>query len=247
MTCEECEEILLDSDNCASRTGWMPGVSVLNLARLHAENCPACATRVLEMSRMNDALGQLRISTKQMQAPATIEANLLLEFRKRTSRTVSGSRAFRWRLVWGSGIVFALIAGIVSYSGLKPVVNSESHRIESPSLQKPSPPDSSASLNPDFTERRHVDAAHPHVPSSKRVPRKVEESPRESRLPAQDELSLNGGSNVVRVTLPLASLVAMGAPMYPGGPDRRVTADVARDPFGAVIAIHLVETRPSTN
>jgi hypothetical protein len=66
-------------------------------------------------------------------------------------------------------------------------------------------------------------------------------------LPVNDFLSLNGGGSVVRVTLPLASLVAMGVPLYPEVSDRRITADVARDPFGAVVAIHLVETRSSTN
>jgi hypothetical protein len=59
-----------------------------------------------------------------------------------------------------------------------------------------------------------------------------------------DALSLNGGSNVVRVTLPLSSLVAMGVPMRPDLSDRRVTADVMRDPFGAVVAVHLVEAKP---
>src|SRR6266567_2482691 len=120
MTCQECEEILLDSDNCASRKGWMPGVSVLNLAKLHAENCSACAARVSKISRMHDALDQLRFSAAQMEAPATVEANLLLEFRKRASRSTSGSHAFRWRLVWGPAVAFVLIAALVSYSLRRP-------------------------------------------------------------------------------------------------------------------------------
>jgi hypothetical protein len=81
-----------------------------------------------------------------------------------------------------------------------------------------------------------------------KVDKRADEPAREEpSLPLRDELSLNGGGNVVRVTLPVASLVAMGVPMYPEVSDRRVTADVTRDPFGAVIAIHLVETRPSAN
>jgi hypothetical protein len=62
-----------------------------------------------------------------------------------------------------------------------------------------------------------------------------------------DELALNGGSNVVRVTLPLSSLVAMGVPVYPEMSDRRVTADVMMDPFGAVVAVRFVEARPAAD
>jgi len=102
-------------------------------------------------------------------------------------------------------------------------------------------------------ENRLPSADHRAVgASSKRVVAKVRKPMYErmrwqSPLPVGDELFLNGGSNVVRVTLPLSSLVAMGVPMYPDASDRRVTADVTRDPFGAVIAIHLVEVKPSTN
>jgi hypothetical protein len=60
-------------------------------------------------------------------------------------------------------------------------------------------------------------------------------------MPLGDDLSLNGGSNVVRMTLPLSSLVAMGVPVRPDVSERWVTADVMRDPFGAVVAIHIVE------
>jgi hypothetical protein len=66
---------------------------------------------------------------------------------------------------------------------------------------------------------------------------------RPSVLPVSDELSLNGGGNVVRVTLPFSSLVVMGVPVRPDVSDRRVTADVMMDPFGAVVAIHLVEAK----
>jgi hypothetical protein len=49
------------------------------------------------------------------------------------------------------------------------------------------------------------------------------------------------------VTVPLSSLVAMGVPVHPEVSDGRVTADVMMDPFGAVVAVHLVEVRPTAN
>src|ERR1700682_4581910 len=117
MTCEECEEILLDSNNCASRKGWMWGVSVLNLANLHAENCSACAAKMSEISRMNAVLNELRLSTVQTEVPATIEANLLAEFRRRRAlRGLSVPATFRWQLVWEWALALALVAAVVSYS-----------------------------------------------------------------------------------------------------------------------------------
>ncbi|HMJ23143.1 MAG TPA: hypothetical protein VK513_14605 [Terriglobales bacterium] len=66
-------------------------------------------------------------------------------------------------------------------------------------------------------------------------------------LPVGDQLSLNGGSRVVRVRLSLSSLVAVGVPVSPDVSDRRVTADVMMDPFGAVVAIRLVQVETSMN
>jgi hypothetical protein len=62
-------------------------------------------------------------------------------------------------------------------------------------------------------------------------------------VPADEQLSLNGGSNVIRVNLPFSSLAAVGVPIVPDLPDRQVTADVVVDPFGAIIAIRLVEMK----
>jgi hypothetical protein len=80
-----------------------------------------------------------------------------------------------------------------------------------------------------------------------KVEKSRHERMRRFRLPGGDQLSLNGGSNVVRVRLPLSSLVAVGVPVSPDVSDRRVTADVMMDPFGAVVAIHLVQAEPNMN
>jgi hypothetical protein len=64
----------------------------------------------------------------------------------------------------------------------------------------------------------------------------------ELRTPAtlNDEFSLNGGGSIVRVTLPMSSLTAMGLPVHPDLSDPRVTADVWIDPFGDVMRVRLV-------
>jgi hypothetical protein len=253
MTCEECEEILLDSDNRASRKGWMPGVSVLNLAKQHAESCQACAARMSEVFRMEAGLNDLRHSTLRVEVPTAIEASLSVEFRRRIARRgMFGLSPFGGRLIWGSAIALVVASAIALYSvrAARSSTSAQTGRAQSAGQQ----PSSLvvASSGQALIGKRHseIGGGATVSPVTKRPKRPMRsnmpqaEARREKLLPARSELSLNGGGNVVRVTLPVASLVAMGVPMNPEiiEFDRRVTADVAMDPFGAVIAIHLVET-----
>jgi hypothetical protein len=256
MTCEECEEILLDSENRASRKSWMSSVSVLNLAKQHAESCSACAAKMSEVSRLETVLDELRRSTIRIEVPATIESNLLDEFRQQEAwRAPYGPSTFRWRLVWGAAAALALVAALVFYAELRarPSVTVVEARTEHSAQQSPSLLHSGAGSDQRSIENHYSGADRPGLASANtdraatRTTRPEKPAWRESISPPRDEFSLNGGGNVVRVTLPLASLSAMGVPIYPELSDRRVTADVARDAFGAVIAIRLVETTPSTN
>jgi hypothetical protein len=252
MTCEECVEVLLDSQKCASGKNGMPGLSVLNLAKQHTENCPACGAKVSEISGMNAVLDQLRLSTVHVEVPPTIEASLLVEYRqRRASYDPSVSNIFSSRLIWGLAVALMLVASLVSYSVVRArsSTKAQANKTVLPTQQPPSPIDSNVSVNRSKIVN-HRDADRPELASSKRPlrpKRSHERALAQFSAHGSDELSLNGGGNIIRVTLPLASLVAMGVPMYPEASDRRVTADVARDPFGAVIAIHLVETMPSAN
>jgi len=256
MTCEQCVQMLLDSGNSPLREDWMPEVSVLNLAKLHAENCLVCTAKMAEISRLNYGLGQLRLSNMLVEAPATIESNLLLEFRRRSAlRAPIVPCTARWKLVWAPAIALALVAALIFYSvpRARPHISVQTNGTGHHARQPASPLHSRAGFDRTSIENHQGGADRPRLTSSGRKPQtNLSRKPHDRARPeapwrARDELSLNGGGNVVRVTLPLSGLVAMGVPIYPEVSDRRVTADVARDPFGAVIAIHLVESRPSTN
>src|ERR1700677_348154 len=115
MTCEECEQILLDGRNGAETSASMPGVSVLHLAKAHAQTCSACAVKVSEIGHLDDALHQLRISSVRMEAPDAIGATLLAEFRKRTERDGSRlNRRSRWRVAWTPAAVLLIIAVVIA-------------------------------------------------------------------------------------------------------------------------------------
>ena len=258
MTCEECEQILLDSSSRIAGKGVAQGVSVLNLATSHAQNCSVCAAKVSEINKLNDALDCLRISTMRTQVPSAVEANLLAAFRKRTAmQRPSVARAFRWNLVWGpAAALLVLAAGLVVYSALRPnhPITAETERQE---REHPAP-EPMQQVSSDVTPGRNVMASNPSSADGKATIRprngvaRVGKPRREPMLPQSlpplpDGVSLNGGISVVRVTLPFSSLVAMGVPVYPDASDRRGTADVARGPFCAVVAIRLVELKPSAN
>jgi hypothetical protein len=256
MTCKECEEVLLDSENCAGRKSWVASVSLMNVVRRHAESCSECAAKMSQISRMDAALDQLRRSTIGIEVPASIESSLLGEFRRRsTSRAIYLPSTFRWRLVLAVAAALVVVAGLVFYGSLRARTSmaAQAARTEHSVEQPPSEPRSGAGSEQGLIDKQHPSADRPGLVSvntgraTKLDRRSQKQATREPVSSVENELSLNGGGNVVRVTLPVASLVAMGVPMNPELSDRRVTADVARDPFGAVIAIRLVEAGPSAN
>jgi hypothetical protein len=246
MTCEECELILADSCNRDSGTGWIPGVSVLNLAKGHAQDCPACAAKMGELCRLNDALEELRFSTMRLEAPASMERNLVAEFRRASS---SVARTFRWKLTWGAATALILAAaGLMLYFGVRSrpalAIRGRQEVQQTPSSTKTNPTRQATESQRPRGVDRMLTITH-DAPGSARLMQPQKR--RQSSQPAGEELSLNGGGSVVRVTLPLSSLAAMGVPVHPDMSDKRVTADVAMDPFGAVIAIHVLGVKPSAD
>jgi hypothetical protein len=266
MTCEECEQILLDASNCSGiRKDWMLGVSVLNLAKAHALSCQVCAAKMSEISNIDESLNALRISSTRLEAPAAIGENLLAAFRERTKGLSSPIiQVFPWKLVWGSAAVLVLVAVVFTlYSGLNlgsPAMHTDravarERSGSEPAVQEPLPSISSASgaALDNLKARRDASVAKRPAPAgSGNAVAKFDHPPvvrtkQRSSMPVPDDWSLNGGGSIVRVTLPLSTLVAMGVPVHPDTSDPRVTADVTMDPFGAVMGIRLVEARTSVN
>jgi len=248
MTCDEFEQLLLDSQHRVIPEGWMLRASKAALIQEHVNSCRTCATRMGEISRLEKALDHLRVSRMHIEAPPSVEKELLRAFRERAARRHLGTRlAFSWKLAWLAAATLTLVVtSLLMYSKLKPnstltekTERSGSERVISPRsvpviasaasgidrTQKPSP------TNPRSTPKRRLAQAGTGITQAGRVLHFV---------PVSDSLSLNGGGSVVRVTLPVSSLAAMGVPVRPDLSENRVTADVWRDPFGAVEGVRLV-------
>jgi len=215
----------------------------------HIENCPACATKMIETKRLEDALDQLRVATEQCQASPEIEKNLLQAFRHETAkRRQSLDRVFAWKLAWLCTATLVLVAaGMFFYSRLWPIpaLSHEGNRAGNVArIEAPGAPGFSGAVA--VPPNNHATAKHDTRVSAHRR-RATDESVRGRVATAGEDLSLNGGGSIVRVTLPFSSLVAMGVPVRPDISDSRVTADVWMDPFGAVVGIRLVQPKASAD
>jgi hypothetical protein len=254
MTCEEFERVLMDSNSGKASEGWMLRASRRDLVEAHVQNCPACATKMTEAAPLEDALDELRLSTRHIQAPAAVEEALLDAFHREVAKRRSVVRStLPWRVVWLSAAAVALVtAGLLFFSRFGPSfpVTLENHATEAESRMPHSRADSGV-IEKAPNENRGFATENPVSASRSRVSktRKPKSGTVELRTPAtlNDELSLNGGGSIVRVTLPLSSLTAMGLPVHADLSDPRVTADVWMDPFGDVMKVRLVAENRSPN
>jgi hypothetical protein len=257
MTCDEFEQVLLESSHCRSGgEGWLLRASTAAVIQAHVENCQVCAKKMAQTTRLQDALNQLRVSTMHLQAPAAVERNLLDAFRQQAARRrTSVGRASAWRLAWlSAGALVLLVAGFELYSSLRPHSllksdnNSKGNKLE---IQLPSSPGLSGAAREALNRNSGASAENAASVSKRRVAQADKpisrRIARNASIPPSDELSLNGGGSVVRVTLPFSSLTAMGLPVRPDLSDTRVTADVWMDPFGAVVGIRLVPAGASAD
>lgn len=247
MTCDECQRILVDEGSRRANQARKPDVALLSQAELHAQTCVFCADWPSDLARLQAGFARLRACTSQMEAPARAEKNLLGAFRQSTEPNAWWMRMNFGRLVLAPAVaVLLLVLGIGLYATLRPkpriTVQGDSVRRENKSsgeaLAKQRLPVPFAGQEARAIPKRGPGGANHKRPGDNLMAH-GDASAAQMTQPAR-ALSLNGGSSVVRVKVPLSSLAAVGIPMYADLPDRQVTADVALDPFGAIIAIRLV-------
>jgi hypothetical protein len=255
MTCEEFEQILLDSQHRVSSDGWMLRASRAALVQQHVNHCSLCAARMVETTGLEDALDQFRLSTQHLEAPVSVEDKLLDMFReKAATRQSRRGFVFPGKLVWVSmAAVVLVVAGILLRSKLTPgsVLPDQTSNRGSKGGIPPRPLPDISGAPPASDHSRNPSKENPRTILKRRFAEAHARTTEPGRAPAivqaSDVLSLNGGGSVVRVTLPVSSLIAMGVPVRPDLSESRVTADVWMDPFGAVVGVRLVPASASAD
>ena len=244
MNCEQFDALLLDLD----RPGSSSAASRAQ-ALAHAEGCSRCAALLCESEALDFALANVVREDAGIAAPARLEANLALRFRR--ERGIARHREVR-RLVAS----FAAVAAV----GVLALGLSLRHRARLP--QNPAGPQSaataprSASPATPITPEKTVAANTPAVnvaaahAASQGASRHLALSARERSedytapfvaIPFADDAGDFQEGTVVQVVLPRSALASFGLPAsaYAGYADR-VPADLILTEDGTPEAIRLV-------
>jgi hypothetical protein len=107
--------MLLDLRHRTNDDSWILRGSKSALIDAYIGNCAACVMKMIETTKLEDALDRLRVATKHLQASPAVEMNLLEAFHREVSgRHRSLRMEFAWRLASLSAATLVLIvAGIV--------------------------------------------------------------------------------------------------------------------------------------
>jgi hypothetical protein len=254
MTCEEFEQILERSlgDRGA---GWLLSASWEVLVDDHMRQCPACAAKIMAATRLENALAELRISTQHLGPPPAMERNLVRVFENEQARQGLHLRAaFALKLQWASIAALSLVViGLLFLARLHPSFASVDGKPRIPSGDSRVPaPTPTVPVGEKVDPDRAFRSENQVQPNPGRRRQKFERKDArigERSLPApeSDELALNGGASIVRVTLPLSSLTGLRVPVGDDLLDPRVTADVWVGPFGGVMRVRLVAENGNPN
>jgi hypothetical protein len=253
MRCRECERVLLDNERCTGGSR-----DILYRAHAHLANCPRCRETFGGVANADTALELLRDASKSLEASDEIERDLLATFREQKELLLRGGPQ-RWYFSQWAIAALIIVAGVVGYIGMRAkFVRSVSPNLPSVSVSRPSNAKHSA-LNRLAKQKDRPKRLHSTPPKavviakSGNVPHENKDVSEAIRPEAKREavagssarpVAENEGGTIVRVTEPASSLEMIGVPVLPETANRRVTADITLDPYGAVQRVDLVQPRP---
>lgn len=227
--------------------GGPEGATVFSDAVLaHAESCSRCARLLTEIEGLNFALHAIAARDAQEQAPAEIEAALLLTFREqaaaRNGQAASGRqiarrlRSYGWYAAVASAAAIVLFAiglmrGWVGTPPLQPVANPTSANAGA---------STGPATAPNLPESQGLETGSSVNSQPAQVPTTAEDATAFYALPyADDAASIEGGA-VIRVSVSRSALVAWGLPVPGMGGAQPIPADLLVSADGTPQAIRLV-------
>lgn len=221
MDCPQFEEIVHDIDRPGTE-----GFALRDSALAHAETCADCARLMTEIESLESGLQAMAVAVAGWQAPASVEAVLLSEFRRQ--KLASARWNLRRQIVALGTAAAAFLA--LGFSLHHYLARSDSGGAGAPNVvQAPAVPaaaaNGQASVGPDAANV--IDADGTEYASF--VP-----------LPYADDPSALDEGTVVRVEMPRAALASFGLPVAAMESDGPVRADLIVSTDGTPQAIRLV-------
>lgn len=179
----------------------------------HSRECPACARLLAEQQALAAGLRAAAVEGRRVEAPASVEASLLVAFRGRQRSQPKPHRLWLPVLTWASAAALLIVLATLAFRGREPV-------------------------SPPRTSHRAVQvAALPAADWDSDYDSNIGDF---IPLPNAQQVGENEDVNVVRVEVPRSAMLAVGLPVSMDRVSELVEADVMLGADGLARAVRFV-------
>jgi len=250
MNCQKFESVVSELAR-----GQMMAAELRGEALAHSDACDDCAMRLRDEQMLTRGLHSLAADIESLEAPAMIEANVLMAFRARQSvvpAPVVRRHSAYWVATIAAMLLIAISVFVFRWSNRPVEDNRQATRQEEPQ-QKPQPvvepqlaqdstvPDDE--VLPQRPKPRRIHPASLRRPASAQVANHVTNEIATDFIPLSymNAASLQDGGQIVRVQLPRSALANFGFPVNMDRYNEKVKADVLFGVDGTARAIRFVQ------
>jgi len=250
MNCQKFESVVSELAR-----GQMMAAELRGEALAHSDACDDCAMRLRDEEMLTRGLHSLAAEMESLEAPAMIEANLLMAFRARQAVVpvpVVGRHSAYWVAAIAAMLLIAISVFVFRWANRTVDEPRQANRQEEPQ-QKPQQvvepelaKDSTVQDDEVLPERpkpRRVHPASQRRPASAQVANHVTNEIATDFIPLSymNAASLQDGGQIVRVQLPRSALANFGFPVNMDRYNEKVKADVLFGVDGTARAIRFVQ------
>ena len=250
MNCQKFESVVSELAR-----GQMMAAELRGEALAHSDACDDCAMRLRDEEMLTRGLHSLAADMESLEAPAMIEANVLMAFRARQSvvpTPVVRRHSAYWVAAIAAMLLIAISVFVFRWANRTVDEPRQAIRQEEPQ-QKPQPvvepqlaQDSTVSddeVLPQRPKPRRIHPASLRRPASAQVANHVTNEIATDFIPLSymNAASLQDGGQIVRVQLPRSALANFGFPVNMDRYNEKVKADVLFGVDGTARAIRFVQ------
>jgi hypothetical protein len=250
MNCQKFESVVSELAR-----GQMMAAELRGEALAHSDVCDDCAMRLRDEEMLTRGLHSLAAEMESLEAPAMIEANLLMAFRARQD-VVPVPVVRRHSAYWVAAIAAMLLIAISVFvfrwanrtvdeprqANRQEEPQQKPQQVVEPELAKDSTVQDDEVL-PERPKPRRVHPASQRRPASAQVANHVTNEIATDFIPLSymNAASLQDGGQIVRVQLPRSALANFGFPVNMDRYNEKVKADVLFGVDGTARAIRFVQ------
>jgi len=250
MNCQKFESVVSELAR-----GQMMAAELRGEALAHSDACDDCAMRLRDEEMLTRGLHSLAAEMESLEAPAMIEANLLMAFRARQAVVpvpVVRRHSAYWVAAIAAMLLIAISVFVFRWANRTVDEPRQANRQEEPQ-QKPQPvvepqlaKDSTIQddeVLPQHQKPRRIHLASQRQPASAQVANHVTNEIATDFIPLSymNAASLQDGGQIVRVQLPRSALANFGFPVNMDRYNEKVKADVLFGVDGTARAIRFVQ------